>query len=155
DTAQAAVCQVHDNAAIIGSPVSVPGAVGLLCEQGGGGVVGGNQIIGAAGMTTGGVLLDRTGTVLRRNAIKPGCAVGGAGLITRDAYARIENNLIVGAQCGQTLIGESIGVRMVLGDSPAEIELHSNTIFGGGSAGICGSVGIDIAITDAGIPDGP
>ena len=92
---------------------------------------------GNGGSASVGVTLARTGTLVARNTIDSGCMTGGSpvsvALDTTNSFARIENNLVKGSACG----GQVYGVREHVLQSGNEVDLHSNTISGGGVAAGC------------------
>jgi hypothetical protein len=84
-----------------------------------------------------------------RNVIEAGCTRGGTGvgLEVLDAPARVQNNVIRGATgctsgAGPAAPTGAIGVRVMLGTSGAELDLHSNTIFAAGVSAGCTGHGI-------------
>jgi hypothetical protein len=152
-----AVCQIQNNQ-IIGGTKASPGSAGVVCDTGACGVIEANGIGGGLGRLTWGVVLTQTGAVVRRNDIAAGCGPSGAGVLSLDSFARVENNIIVGVVCGDNGQVTSNGVRAELADDLHELDLHSNTIFAGGGPATCIAAGVDFSVqlfADAGLPGGP
>jgi len=101
-------------------------------------------------MDSWGIWLGATGTFVDDNAIDGGCATGvSIGVYAEDSWARLQNNRISGGGCNIAPIaaGDSIGLDVRVADGGNEIDVHSNTIDGGGLAGTCASTGARIDAT--------
>jgi hypothetical protein len=146
---EASLCAVLGNERIQGSGNLRPAtSAGVACKEGGcvrvaDNIVNGNQ--GNASVI--GVWLRNDGATIERNRISGGCAVQAAsGVLADDSYSRLQNNLISGGSCtaGAGASALSIGVRVYDADDQNEIDIHSNTIDGGGNlTGNCTSIGIE------------
>jgi hypothetical protein len=81
-----------------------------------------------------GVDLSSTSTFVSRNVIRAGCGDRAAGIRAggspTEGRVRIENNLVFGRQCGSMSDGVFTSAAIVSG---ADIDVHSNTLDGGGS----------------------
>jgi len=64
------------------------------------------------------------------------------GVVVDDSSARLQNNRIVGAQCGGSTTPDYVGVHVFLGTSGGEPDVHSNVIDPVGSANDCQSFGV-------------
>jgi hypothetical protein len=106
----------------------------------------GNHITGGASGNSFALVLGRSGSLVARNIIDSGCMSGTTGVSvavdTTDSYARLENNLIRGGACG----GNVYGVREHIINSGDEVDLHSNTISGGGVAAGCAGHALDFEV---------
>ena len=120
--------------------------------------VAGNVVQGNLGGNVIGVWLRNDGTTVEQNQIVGGCGAQTAvGILADDTFARIENNLVSGGGCqtNDTSTPRNIGVRIYDNDDQNEIDLHSNTIDGGGNAGICISVGVEWGVGPETPPTAP
>ncbi len=130
-------CSVLNNVDIIGSGGGIPlSSVGVKCDDGSCARVENNRITGRQGEFSAGVVLSNSGPVVSRNSISAGCGATGIGLVSRNSYARVENNVIRGSQCPLPNGPDqdvSIGVYVQLGAGNNELDLHSNDIFGEGT----------------------
>jgi hypothetical protein len=110
----------------------------VLCDAGSCARITGNTILGNLGADVVGVLLSGSGPLVDRNTITGGCGTDStAGLLTDDANARIENNLVRGATCANNLTtGASYGLHLHVARGGNELDVHSNTVDAGG-AGDC------------------
>lgn len=130
-------------------------AYGVRCDDLSCARIEGNQIVGGPAATTYGVVLQASRTLVARNIIDTGCTgTGGTSvaLNTTDSYARVENNLIRGSACG----GQVYGVWEHLLQLGHEVDLHSNTITGGGVAAGCTghALAFDVGATTPASPRG-
>jgi hypothetical protein len=128
-------CQIVDNVISGGSSAGV--VSGVRCDDVSCARIEGNQITGGPGMSSYGLRLSRSGTLVARNVISSGCMSGSSGVSVAidasDSFARVENNLIEGGACG----GNVFGVRVHALNDGEEIDLHSNDILAGGVAAGC------------------
>jgi hypothetical protein len=114
-----------------------------------------NTISGNAGVAVTGVWLQESGTFVDDNDITGGCATTTAtGVYSNDSFARIQNNRIRAGSCGGGGGGAAIfrGVHVITAAGVNEVDVHSNTIDGGGNPAACTSVGIDLDVDVAGAP---
>ena len=105
---------VLGNASIRGSGACFPPtSVGVRCDDGACNRIANNRLItgrGAANDSVG-VWLGSTGTSVENNLIRGGCVANGAGMGTStgvrmdNAYARLENNRILGYQAADCNCG--------------------------------------------------
>ncbi len=146
-------CIISGNALIFGSSSGVPPeATGVRCDDGSCVRIVRNALIdGRGGQLAIGVSLKATGTLVDGNTITGGCAPTATGIEARDAFARVQNNLIFGYRAASCPNGflvapvETRGVRVVASAGPNEIDVHSNDIDALGSAQAqCTSYGIKL-----------
>jgi Protein of unknown function (DUF1565)/Putative metal-binding motif len=141
-------CTITGNARITGSGAGAPpDAAGVRCEDGACARIERNVITGGGGQTSYGLWIGATGTIVAQNVIDAGCATGtGTGLLARDSFARVENNVIVGSNCLAANAATSFGAHVLVAGGLNELDLHSNHVLGFGGAN-CTSNGVawDIA----------
>lgn len=141
-------CQIVGNTiAVNKSTSSATGAYyGVRCDDVSCARIEGNTITGGSAINSYGLVLGRSGTLVARNIIDSGCMSSTTGVSvavdTTDSYARFENNLIRGGACG----GNVYGVREHIINSGDEVDLHSNTIQGGGVAAGCAGHALDFEV---------
>jgi hypothetical protein len=139
---QASACAVLGNKQIQGLSGSRPlVSAGIACKAGACVRVADNVVNGGAAVNNVyGVWLLKNGTMVERNRIAGGCSQTAVGLLADDSYTRIQNNLITAGSCaGNTLLTASptnIGLRVFGANDQNEIDINSNTIDGGGNAGL-------------------
>jgi len=134
-------CVVLGNQLIEGSDFGYPPvATGVRCDDGGCMRIEKNVITGRGGVTAYGIFLQATGTFVDANQIRGGCAPTATGLHAEDTYARIQNNFVAGFTAGDCTganppqVQSSLGMRVLSALGLYEIDVHSNTIDGAGSA---------------------
>lgn len=153
-------CNVIGNTEIRGSNSNVPDlSVGVRCEAGACNVIRGNALIwGRAGIDVAGLqLVGPTSAFVDGNVIMGGCgATTSIGALAANAAARIQNNVIDAGSCaGVVPSSQWYGVRAVLGGGVNELDMHSNSILGGGAAGVaCTSRGVSLDIDPLSTPPG-
>jgi hypothetical protein len=161
DAGVSSQCTVLNNLDIFGSAGGIPPrSVGVQCDDRACARIENNRISGRQGLFAAGVVLNNAATVVSRNQISAGCAATGIGLLSRNAYPRVENNVINGTVCNGIAVGpapvNSFGVQVLVGTNANEIDLHSNTILANGArGGMCTSRGIAFDVVSMGVPSGP
>jgi hypothetical protein len=156
DTGAPSRCVIVGTGLITNSNVARAGAsIGVECDVGACALVQRNHIDPRTGSYTAGLIVTRSGPLIARNEISGGCpTVGGAGLVSQDSFARVENNRIQGATCLNP--PGSDGVLVLLAAGHNEVDLNSNTIGAGLDSTSCTSVGLTFGLwDDAGVPGGP
>jgi hypothetical protein len=136
----ASLCTVLGNKLVQGSSGPHPAtATAILCQQGGCSRIARNTISGTAGGDVIGISIAASGPLVERNDISGGCGTGLTyGVLADDSYARLENNVIRGATCATSSSTTQVsGVYVNVASSTNEVEVHSNTIDGGGGMGTC------------------
>jgi hypothetical protein len=129
--------------------------IGVRCDNGGCMKIAGNVITGRGGVESYGVLLEKTGSLVDQNIIRGGCAsMATAGVLVTDAYSRVQNNRIFGftavdCSANPPNVGQSYGMRIFTAAGPNEIDIHSNTIDGGGANVQCRSRAIELDVGPA------
>ena len=157
-------CVVLGNRLIEGSDFGFPPiATGVRCDAGGCMRIAGNTITGRGGVTSFGVWLQTTGTLLDDNVIRGGCSPTATGVHSLDSAARVQNNRIFGfsqSDCTGVAVNLQLssGLVAVLAPGIREVEVHSNDIDAGGLVGgvaACTSRGIaldsGIAVPSSGV----
>jgi len=151
-------CTVIDNALVEGSPTTQASeSFGVSCAAGACAHIAGNTVLGQAGATVVGLSLEGTGALVERNVVTGGCGTKTTtGILTDDAFSRLENNVVHGAQCGgfDTMTPETVGVRVHVAAGGNEVDVNSNTIDAGGS-GNCTAAGASIGLTTSPSPKAP
>ncbi|HVE83161.1 MAG TPA: choice-of-anchor Q domain-containing protein, partial [Myxococcales bacterium] len=158
----ASKCEVLGNAAIGGSSGGFPPvSAAVWCQNGGCNRVEGNLLAaGQAGQDAYGLWLQNTGASVDGNRIVGGtCTPRGTGIYAENAFARVTNNQVLGAippaPGGTCTRGNqrSLGLQVVNSAGPNEVDVHSNTISGGGTilSTTCVSAGL---VLGSGTPDG-
>jgi hypothetical protein len=149
----ASKCVVLGNQLIEGSDFGFPPiATGVRCDNGGCMKIAGNTITGRGGQLSYGVYLDRTGTYVDNNLIRGGCSTQATGVYASDAYARVQNNRIYGVMAGTDCPGaipmtqSSYGMRIFAAAGVNEMDVHSNSIYGGGPSIACTSHAVEIDV---------
>jgi len=151
-------CSVIGNTEIRGSNSNVPTlSIGMRCENGACNVIQDNALItGRAGVDVAGLqLVGATGAFVDGNVIHGGCGVTSSiGVLADDAAARIQNNVIEAGSCnGAPPSSQWYGVRAVLRAGVNELDIHSNSILGGGSPGVaCTSRALNLDVDPAAAP---
>lgn len=140
-------CEIVDNTITNTRTNSTATAAAVRCDDASCPLIFGNHITGGGGGTnTYALLLGRSGSLVARNIIDIGCMGGttgvSAGIDLTDSFARIENNLVRGGACA----GNVYGVREHIINSGDEVDLHSNTISGGGMASGCSGHALDFEV---------
>jgi len=158
-TGVASQCTVLANQQVLGSNSGFPPrSVGVRCDDGACARIEGNGLIsGRGGVFSAGVQVSRAGPFIARNVIAAGCANQlGIGLLSSDAWPRVENNVIRGvvASGAVACLGQTAAVRVLNGASTNEIELHSNTLFAEG-LGACTGQALGFDVADGGTAMGP
>ena len=157
-------CTILDNVAIQGSSAGFPPtATGVRCDAGACARLERNGISGNRGVNTFGVVLNGASTFVDRNVIEAGCTTGaGVGLLSIDAPARVQNNVIRGASSctptGGTLRSPTStdAARVQIGRALTEIDLHSNTLLAVGGSGVaCVGRALAFEVLGAATPGGP
>lgn len=148
-TGTPSACVVLGNLLIEGSAFGFPPtSVGVRCEAGSCLRIADNLIDARGGLETWGVWLDRTGTFVDDNEIRGGCAtMRSVGVYAEDAYARLQNNRILGGTCpptGAAGAAETVGLHVAVDATSNQLDVHSNTIDGQGLPRACQSVGVAI-----------
>jgi hypothetical protein len=158
----ASKCEVLGNGAIGGSSGGFPPvSAAVWCQNGSCNRVEGNLLVaGQAGQDAYGLWLQNTGASVSANEIVGGtCTPRGTGIYAENAFARVTNNKVLGAvppapggACPRPN-QRSIGIQVVNSAGPNEVDVHSNTVSGGGTSlsTTCISAGLVIA---SGTPDG-
>ncbi len=150
-------CAIIDNALVQGSASSLRvQAFGIDCDAGACAHVSGNTVTGNVGGTVVGLLLSSTGALVDRNVITGGCGTKTTtGILTDDAFSRIENNVVRGAQCdANATTAEADGLRVQVAAGGNEVDVNSNTIDAGGAGQCTGSAG-GVSLTTAPSPKTP
>ena len=156
-------CAVLGNLLIQGSQFGwPPTAVGVRCDNGSCVRVANNVIDGHGGVSVWGIWLQNSGGVVEQNAITGGCPAStgisagvSVGVHVENSYARLDRNVISGSTCANSAPNATfVGVRMVNTVGPAETELVTNDIRGGGFNGNCDSFGLQIMVTGTPPPRG-
>jgi hypothetical protein len=157
-TKVASACVVTGNV-IRGSASGYPPvATGVRCEDGSCARITGNVITGRGGGDSYGIWLGATGTLVDRNAVGGGCAAAHAtGIHTENAFARIQNNNVVGFTAGDcgllvtppSTLQESYGMHVLLSAGRNELDVHSNTIDATGRAIACSSYAVALDLLGA------
>lgn len=148
-TTVASRCVVLGNQLVQGSSNGYPPtSVGVRCENGACLRIANNVIDARAGILTWGVWLDGTGTFVDDNVIRGGCAsMRSVGVYAEDAFARLQNNVILGGGCNVSAAASmaSTGLEVVVDATTNQLDVHSNTIDGGGHGGSCQSAALSLA----------
>ena len=158
----ASKCDVLDNAAIGGSSGGFPPiSAAVWCQNGSCNRVQGNLLVGGqSGQDSYGLWLQNTGATVERNQVIGGtCTPRGTGIYAENAFARVTNNRVLGAAPpppgGTCNRGNqrSLGIQVVNAAGANEVDIHSNSVSGGGTAlsTTCASAALAIA---SGTPDG-
>jgi hypothetical protein len=148
---QPSLCAVLGNESIVGSATRAAQTIGVACLDQSCVRVADNIVKGSSAVTNAiGVLLHNDGTLVDRNRITGGCGGQAAvGLLADDSFARVQNNLITAGICAGAIIAVSpanVGFRVQGANDQNEMDINSNTIDGGGNAGICTSTALELGI---------
>jgi len=158
----ASKCDVLDNANIAGSSGGFPPiSAAVWCQNGSCNRVEGNRLAaGQAGSEAYGLWLQNTGAVVDRNVIIGGtCTPRGTGIYAENAFSRVTNNQVLGSlppapggTCNRPP-QRSLGIQVVNAAGTNEVDVHSNSVSGGGTvlSTTCTSAALAIA---SGTPDG-
>ena len=115
----------------------------LRCESGACARITGNTLSGGSGRQTVALGLLGGPSLVDGNLVVGGCGTDIAtGIVIDDSSARLQNNRIVGAQCGGSTTPDYVGVHVFLGTSGGEPDVHSNVIDPVGAANDCQSFGV-------------
>jgi len=127
-------------------------SAGIACKAGACVRVADNVVNGSSAVNdVYGIWLLKNGTMVERNRITGGC--GGqstVGLLADDSFTRIQNNLITAGSCAGSAISTAsptnVGLRVVGAIDQNEMDVDSNTIDGGGNAGLvsCTSTAVEL-----------
>jgi hypothetical protein len=147
-------CVISDNAGIRTETTVVETssllATAVACEAGSCERISDNSISGLGGMKnvchrscdteSYGIDLTATDTLVERNRVGAGCADRSTGLRVNSSSSRIQSNEIVGysnttgfCQWAPDHSAESFGLVVTASSGPSSVDVHSNTISGGGS----------------------
>jgi len=129
------LCSILGNQHIRGSNFGFPPfAAGVQCANAGCNRIANNVINGNSADRVYGIWLDEAGPFIDRNTIIGGCGTTVAmGVRSQFSYARLQNNFINAGFCEDNATnGTFVGVHNQFEPGGYELELHSNTIFGGG-----------------------
>jgi hypothetical protein len=157
DMTAASRCTVIDNKLVEGAATSHPDqAVGVACDTGACAHVAGNTVTGQSGGTVVGLSLRGTGAFVERNVVTGGCgSKTTTGVLTDDAFSRIENNVVRGGLCAVgAMTPEADGLRVHVAAGGNEVDVNSNTIDAGGS-GPCTGSAAGIGLTTSPSPKAP
>ena len=153
------LCAVLGNDLIQGSTNFRPAtSAAVACRDRSCARVAGNVVQGNMGGDVIGVFLRHDGTVVEQNRIVGGCGLQStSGILADDAFSRIQNNVISGGTCTVNAASSplSIGLRVYDADNLNELDIHSNTIDGGGNTGACTSIGIEYGVGPETPPTAP
>jgi hypothetical protein len=127
-------CTIVGNKLIQGSPSKAPlQSIAVACDGGACARITGNKVVGQGGDTVVGLSLSKSGALVDRNDITGGCGTkSSTGVLADDAFARIENNLIHGANCTFIASPAVDGLHVHVAAGTNEVDVHSNTIEAGG-----------------------
>ena len=171
--ADGVACQINDNGApslceviydeIHGSANPSPArSIGLVCGEKSCSRVADNVLLGNQGQNVIGLLLRNDGVTVERNQITGGCAqTDASGIVADDSFSRVQNNLVSGGTCTSDSSIRSVGVRVYNNLDQNEMDIHSNTIDGGGNSGTsgpgngCTSVGLEWGVGPETVPTAP
>ncbi len=155
-------CTVLNNALIQGSGGGYPPrAVGVRCDDGACARIENNaSITGNSGVLSYGIVLGATGTFVNANHIESGCGLTeGNGILTQNAFARIQNNVIGGNLCAASGAAPPVSgfaVQVLLSSGLNEVDLHSNDLLARGVVGTCTSRALAFDVMPgATLPTGP
>jgi hypothetical protein len=153
-------CTILDNQSILGSQAGFPpNSTGIMCDTGACARIERNAIIsGAQGINTFGVVLNGASTFVDRNVITAGCTRGeGIGLLSSGSSARVQNNVIIGgSDCTSGAPTSTWGVKALIGAGLGELDLHSNSIYAGGTTAVaCTSRALGLDVLSGSTPVGP
>ncbi len=147
----ASQCVVLGNVLIEGSEWGYPPtSVGVRCDDDGCMRIAHNVISGRGGVLTWGVYIGESGTFVEGNTISGGCGTTlSTGLYAENAFATIQNNFIQAGMCNTSGIspGDFIGLHVLVSAGGNELDVHSNTLDGGGQTGACTSAGLELDVT--------
>jgi hypothetical protein len=134
--------------AVFGSQLSFPAtSTAVRCDAGACARIDRNQLDGHGGTFSFGLQLNGTGTFVDRNRVTGGCPMTAAtGIQTNDAWARLQNNVVFGGDCGNGTISAPtfVGLVATLGDGLNELDVHSNDIDGGGALATCSASAVHL-----------
>ncbi len=160
-TVSPSLCVINNNGAILGSTSTFVAAfaTGVQCDNGACARIDRNGRIAAASATaatSAGISLAATGTWVHDNLVETGCATkeGGA-LLSRDSFARVDNNVLRGLICSSTTSANSFAAKLLFTTTRNEPDLHSNTLFAQGYATTCTSRALWLDIVALAPPSGP
>jgi hypothetical protein len=123
-------------------------AIALRCDSGSCGHIGKNHITGGAAQQVTGLSLIDTATAVDSNQITGGCGITKTeGVVLERTNARLQNNLILGAQCTSNQEGLVEGLVVIAGDRGQGPDVHSNTIEVGAVTGKCQGYGVVLTKT--------
>jgi hypothetical protein len=145
-------CVVLGNPDIRGSAFGFPPvAVGVRCDDTSCIRVANNTISGRGGMTSYGVYLQATGTVVDNNLIRGGCSPHVAGIYSDNAFSRIQNNRVFGytaTDCGPggnpPALIETWGMQVNVKPGLNELDVHSNDFDANGTSAMCNGYAIQL-----------
>lgn len=149
-------CAVLGNLLIDGSTTQFPPtSVGVRCDDGGCLRIEDNVITGRGGVLSWGIHMGESGTFVARNVVSGGCASNTAvGIRAEGSFARFENNFVHGFDAATCPAGSavtatlSIGLHVLPGVAPNEIDFHSNSVEAHGRpAATCTAVAVQYETT--------
>jgi hypothetical protein len=118
-------------------------AVALRCNSGSCAHIGKNHINGGTAKLVTGLSLIDTSTAVDSNQISGGCGITRTDAVVLDQTSvRLQNNLILGAQCASSQEGLVEGLVVIAGDRGTGPDVHSNTIEVGAVTGKCKGYGV-------------
>lgn len=138
---------VIDNNVLRGGVGSSAASTAILCEDGSCGRIERNIIAkDATTIDAVGIQLGRTSAFVEANDISAGCGTNSStGIVANGSAARIVNNFIKGGMNCASPPALSRGILVVNAADPGEVDVHSNTIVGGGNSGAgCTSSALDL-----------
>jgi len=139
-------CVIADNLLIEGrSGGTPPTSVAVRCDGGACARVSNNVLDGRGGQETIGLWLVRSAALVDRNRISGGCGASAIGVRADDAASRLENNRVVGGLC-ESAGQRFVGLRATVASGPRELDVHSNTLDGGGGPFACRSAAVELAV---------
>jgi hypothetical protein len=153
-------CVVIGNRFIGASAATVPSAAvtGIACQAGACARLARNVITVSGGGDTVGISIAGGGPLVDRNDVTGGCGASSTiGVFTDDAHARVQNNVIRGAACGNRPSPPQVDafhahVAAPQAGAPAnEVDVHSNTMDAGG-AGSCTGAAASLGLTTGATP---
>jgi hypothetical protein len=150
-------CALMGNKLVQGSASTRPSqTIAVSCDAGACGHITGNKIVGQGGGDVVGLALSGTGALVDRNDITGGCGTKSTtGIQAVDAFARLENNLVLGASCAMNVVSPSVdGLHVQVAAGGNEVDVHSNTILAGG-AGACQGAAASIGLGPGPGPKSP
>jgi hypothetical protein len=147
-------CVVADNLLVEGSASGTPPtSVAVRCDGGACRRVSNNGLDGRGGQETIGLWLARSSALVERNRISGGCGAIAIGVRADDSASRIENNRVVGGLC-ESAGQRFVALRATVAAGPRELDVHSNTLDGGGGQFACRSAAVELAVGASPPPGG-